>query len=52
MEEKGSEIGLENLNRVMVGEREFKVGRAHGQSAQVGRRMAWQMLIGRSGQPE
>lgn len=52
MEEKGSEIGLENLNRAMVGEREFKVGRPHGQSAQVGRRMPWQMLIGRAGQPQ
>lgn len=50
MEEKGSEVGLEILDREKVEDRVLRVRKPHGQSAV--RRMVWQMLIWRSGQPE
>ena len=52
VEETGSEVGLESLNSEEVEEWVLRVGKPHGQNAQVGRRMAWQILIGRAGQPE
>lgn len=52
MEEERSEVDLENFNRERAEERMLRVGKSHRPSTEVGGKIVWQVLTGRSGQPK